>query len=123
MTCTGRGRGNPDPAIDRRLCATHEKLTATAPVDLQRVQADLAASWATRLADLLEDHPDAEAELRALIEEISAVLPAVTVTASGHGVAVGRDVNVSADRGSVAAGVIQGDVSPPGPTLSGLGSG
>ena len=36
--------------------------------------------WAGRLADLLEEYPDAEADLRALIEEVQAAL-----IASGYG--------------------------------------
>jgi hypothetical protein len=32
---------------------------------------------------------------------------------------VGRDVNIRADRGGVAAGVIQGNVALPGPTRPG----
>jgi len=37
-----------------------------------------------RLADMLEEHPDAKAELRALVEEIQAALPAGTVSAADH---------------------------------------
>jgi hypothetical protein len=79
------------------------------------VQADLASQWALRLTDLLED-PGAEAELRALVEEIRAMLPAGAVSAVDRAVAAGGDVNVRADRGSVAAGVIHGNVAPLGPT-------
>jgi hypothetical protein len=122
------GRGKPDRSIERRLDATRERLTETAAADLDEVQASLAAAWATRLADLLEEHPDAEAELRALVEQIAAMLPPGTVTASDHAVAAGRNVNVGADRGSVAAAVIHGNVThgnvtPPGPTVPGPGNG
>ena len=37
-----------------------------------------------RLADMLEEHPDAKAELRALVEEIQEALPAGTVSAADH---------------------------------------
>jgi hypothetical protein len=66
---------------------------------------------------LLADHPDAEDEVRALVEELQRELP--VVTASGHSVAAGRDVSVTAEGGSVAAGVIHGDVMPPGPPVPG----
>jgi hypothetical protein len=48
------------------------------------VQAALAAQWQTRFADLLADHPDAAADLAALVSEIK---PAVT--AADHSVAAG----------------------------------
>jgi hypothetical protein len=117
------GRGKPDPVAERRLEVTRSQLAAAPADGLEQVQADLAGQWALRLADLLEDDPDAEAELRALVEEIGALLPAGAVEAGGHSVAAGRDVNVRADRGSVAAGVIQGNVATPGPTGPGPGSG
>src|SRR2546422_9731869 len=66
----------------------------------------LAERWAGRLADLLEEHPDAEADLRTLVQETQAALPAGTVSAADHAVAAGRDVNISAASGGVAAGGI-----------------
>jgi hypothetical protein len=117
------GRGQPDPAIERRLDATRDQLSAASPADVEQVKAEAAAAWAVRLNDLLADRPDAAGQLRVLVEEIQAALPAGSVSASGQGVAAGRDVNVSADRGSVAAGVIHGSVAPPGPTRPGLASG
>jgi len=41
------------------------------------------------------------------------------VAASGHAVAAGRDVNITASGGGTAAGVIHGNVTPPGPTRPG----
>ena len=57
-----------------------------------------------------------EADLRALVQEIQAQLPAGTVSAADHSVAAGRDVNITASGGGVAAGVIHGNVAPPDPT-------
>ena len=116
------GRGKPDPATERRLEATRSQLAAASPAGLEQVQADLASQWALRLEDLLEEDPDAEAALRALVEEIRVMLPGA-VSAAGHSVAAGGDVNVRADRGSVAAGVIHGNVAMPGPTGPGPVSG
>jgi hypothetical protein len=112
------GRGDPDKAkaAERRLEQTHDQLTNAAGEDLERVRAALEAQWVTRLADLLEDDPAVEAELRAVVEEIRSQLPAGTVAAADHSVAAGRDVNISASQGGVAAGVIHGNVAPPGPT-------
>ena len=110
------GRGEPDPATERRLEATRRDLAAATPGDREPVQADLAAQWAVRIADLLEESPGAEAELRALVDEIAALLSDGGVVAAGHSVAAGRDVRIRADRGGVSAGVIHGNVALPGPT-------
>jgi hypothetical protein len=110
------GRGQPGSQIERRLDATREQLRAAAPAELDRVRAVLAGQWQTRFEDLLADHPDAEADLADLVAELQATLP---MTVRDHSVAAGRDVRVSAERGSVAAGVIHGDVMPPGPRTPG----
>ena len=104
------GRGQPDAAIERRLDVTRDRLTAATPDDLETVQAALATQWETRFADLLADHPDAEAELAALVKEIRP-----TVTATDHAVAAGGNVTATAEGGGVAANVIHGDVHA-GPT-------
>lgn len=113
------GRGQPDPQIERRLDTTREQLAAADPAELERVQAVQAAQWTTRFGDLLADHPEAEAGLRALVVEIQAVVP---VAAADHSVAAGRDMTVHADHGGVAAGVIHGDITP-GPTQPGPAGG
>lgn len=114
------GRGDPKrtEAAERWLAQTHEQLTAAAGADLEPARAAQARRWEGRFADLLDEDPGVEAGLRALVEEIAAQLPAGTVAAADHSVAAGRDVNISASGGGVAAGVIHGGVSagnPPGP--------
>jgi hypothetical protein len=61
------GRGDPDRTelAERRLAETHEQLTAAAGADLESARAALEAQWVTRVADLLEEYPGVEAELRA----------------------------------------------------------
>jgi hypothetical protein len=114
------GRGKSDPKIEQKLDDTRRQLDAARPTgELERVQADLARDWAVRLKDLLADYPDAETELAALVEEIK---PAIAAAAD-HSVAAGRDVNVSADHGSVAGGVIDGDVTMQGPSSPGPAGG
>jgi hypothetical protein len=115
------GRGQPDPKIDQKLVTIRDRLAAAAPAEFEQVRAALAVQWQTRFADLLTDHPDAEAEVRGLVEELQRELPAVAP--SGHSVAAARDVNVTAEGGSVAAGVIHGDVVPPGPPVPGPAGG
>jgi len=48
--------------------------------DLDLVRAELAPAWSRRLAVLLEENPDAAAELQALVEQIRAELPTVWQT-------------------------------------------
>ena len=110
------GRGQSDAAIERRLDATREQLTAATPGDLATVQAALAAQWETRFVDLLADHPDAEAELAALVKDIRP-----NVTARNHSVAAGGNVTATAKNGGVAASVIHGDIHA-GPTRPGPAS-
>ena len=108
------GRGQPDAAIERRLDATRDQLTVASPGEVAAVQAALAVQWETRFADLLAEHPDAEADLAALVKEIK---PAVT--AADHSVAAGGNVTATAKSGGVAANVIHGDIHQ-GPTRPGL---
>jgi hypothetical protein len=112
------GRGDPDRTkmAERRLAETREQLSSAEGQDLEQIRAVLAERWAGRLADLLEEHPDAEADLGALVQEIQAALPAGVVSAEDHAVAAGHDVTISAAGGGVAAGVIHGNVAPPDPT-------
>ena len=117
------GRGDPDRTkmAEQRLAETREQLTGAEGPDLEQARTALAKRWAGRLADLLEEHPDAGAELRALVQEIQAAPPTEMVSAADHAVAAGRDVNISASGGGVAAGVIRGNVMP-GPTRQGPAS-
>jgi hypothetical protein len=115
------GRGDPDrtKVVERRLDEAHNQLTGSQGTDLENASDVLAAQWSTRVADLLEEYPAAEADLRTLIEQIQAALPAGMVSAADHGIAAGRDVQVKdikADRGGFAAGIVSGDVTLPGPT-------
>jgi hypothetical protein len=77
------GRGKPDSRIQRRLDETRQQLAAASAGDTgdagdrERAQSAQARQWETRLADLLADHPEAAAELRALIAEFR---PAVAET-------------------------------------------
>jgi hypothetical protein len=112
----GRGDPNRTKVTELRLAETHAQLIGAAGADLESARTALEAQWVTRLADLLAEDPAAEAGLRGLVGEIQAALPAGVVSAADHAVAAGRDVNISADRGGLAAGVIHGNVAPPGPT-------
>ena len=117
------GRGDPDKtnAAERRLEETHDQLTQATGGDLDRVRAALEAQWTTRLADLLEEDPGVEADLRALVERVQA-----QVAASGHSVAAGRDisggVNIADRGGVVVTGDVQGGISTGNPPTPGPAS-
>jgi hypothetical protein len=116
----GRGNARKAEVAERWLAQTREQLAAAAPgSDLEQVREAAAERWAGRFADLLDENPGIEAELRALVEEVASQLPAGSVSAADHSVAAGRDVNVTASGGGIAAGVIHGNVAPPDPTLPG----
>ena len=114
----GRGDARKAEVAERWLTQTHEQLAA-AGAELEPVQQAQAERWTDRFADLLDEDPELEAQLRALANEVHAQLPVTAVAAADHSVAAGRDVKISADRGGTAAGVIHGNVAPPGPTPPG----
>jgi hypothetical protein len=60
------GRGGPEQAdlAGRRLEETRSQLASVTGGELEQARAILAQRWAGRLADLLEEDPGAEAELR-----------------------------------------------------------
>jgi hypothetical protein len=94
------GRGNAKQAnLARRwLEETREQLSRGAGADMGMVRTALAGRWAGRWADLLEEDPDAEAELRALVQEAQAALPA------GQGPPSDQAVSADGDASSYAAG-------------------
>ena len=111
----GCGDARKTEVAQRWLAETHEQLTVVEGADLERARAALAQRWEDRFADLLDEDPGAEADLRAVVQEIQTALPAGVVSAADHAVAAGRDVTISADRSGIAAGVIHGNVAPPNP--------
>jgi hypothetical protein len=115
----GHGDRARTEVAERRLEQARVQLTGVAAAELEQVQAELEATWRTRLLDLLEEHPDVVADLRGLVEQIQAQLPAGVVSATGHGVAAGRDVNITASGGGIAAGTVHGNVTPGNPTSPG----
>ena len=115
----GHGDARRTQVAEQWLAQTREQLTATPGAELERVREAVAERWAGRFADLLDEDPDLEAELRALVEEVAAQLPAGVVSAADHSVAAGRDMHITASGGGTAAGVIHGNVAPPNPTRPG----
>jgi len=115
----GRGDARKTEVAELWLGQTRQQLVAAAGSGLEQARGAAAERWAGRFADLLDEDPGVEAELRALVEEVAAQLPAGAVSAADHSVAAGRDVTVTASGGGTAAGVIHGNVAPPNPTSPG----
>ena len=89
------GRGDPRQTelAERWLKETHEQLAGDAGADKEMVRTALAGRWAGRWADLLEEDPDAEAELRTLVREVQAAPPAGKPSVSDHAVSPNGDVS------------------------------
>jgi hypothetical protein len=116
----GRGNARKTEVATGWLTQTHEQLAAAGPgPELEQARRAAAERWADRFADLLDEEPDLAAELRALVDEVAARLPAAAVSAADHSMAAGRDVRITASDGGIAAGVIHGNVAPPDPTRPG----
>jgi hypothetical protein len=116
----GRGDTRRIEVADRWLVQTREQLEAAAPgQSLEMAREAVAERWAGRFADLLDEDPSLEGQLRALAEEIVAQLPAGEVSAADHSIAARRDLNIIASAGSLAIGVAHGNVAPPDPTWPG----
>jgi hypothetical protein len=117
------GRGNPqrEHAQLERLDRTAAELEAAQATEVERVRIRQEAAWQGRIEALLESLEDIERarvadELRTLLAQQTSHS---NVSAGRSGLAVGGNVNVQADHGSVAA-VTMGNVtlenrSQPGP--------
>ena len=92
----GQGNARQTQLAEQWLEETREQLTDGAGADMELICTALAARWAGRWADLLEENPDAEADLRALVQEIQAARPAGRHSASNRPVSAAGDVSTYA---------------------------
>jgi hypothetical protein len=92
----GRGDAKQTRLAEQRLEETREKLIGAAGTDVGLIRKALGVGWAGRLMDFLEENPDTEADLQTLVQEIQAVLPAETVSASNHAVSANGAVSKDA---------------------------
>ena len=103
----GGGDRKKEQLAKRRLKETRQQLERISGRELEKARADLRRVWQVRLADLLEEDPGVEAELRALVGEILAQLPPGTAAVAEH-TAAGQDVGTS----SAGAGVAADELAP-----------
>lgn len=111
----GRGGPNRTQVAEQRLEETHQKLIASSGPQLESVRSVLEAQWVTRLADLLAEDPDVEADLRAVVEETRAQLSSGAVAAADHSFAAAGPVTFTASDNAVVAGVINANVTTANP--------
>lgn len=115
----GRGDEQRAGVVEARLERTRTELMPLTGVELERAREVRAAEWATRLQDVLEEHPESADELRDVLEELRAAGINVAADTGSHSVVIGGDSTTIATSGGVAAQVIHGSVStspnPPQP--------
>src|SRR5260370_31871668 len=71
----GRGDAKKEQLADKRLEETRQQLASVSGQELEKARAHLAKAWQVRTADLLEEDPGVEAELRAPVANAPAHLP------------------------------------------------
>ncbi|WP_331720511.1 hypothetical protein OG851_42855 (plasmid) [Streptomyces sp. NBC_00161] len=113
----GRGDAQREQAELERLDQTATTLQATDRAQAERARISQEASWQARIEAMLENLDEVERDqaadqLRALLTEH---VPQGRVTAGQGGLAAGGKVNISAEKGSIAVGVMHGgaQISPP----------
>ncbi|MFJ3861728.1 hypothetical protein ACIPRL_36590 [Streptomyces sp. NPDC090085] len=104
------GNAQRESAELERLDRTASALEAASPDQVERMRLRQEASWEAWFIAFLEgldevQREQAVGELRALLGQDA---PQADVSAVQGGVAVGRDVNVTAEQGSIAAAVLHG---------------
>ncbi|MBV1941037.1 hypothetical protein KUF83_31405 [Streptomyces sp. BV286] len=116
-----RGDAQREATELERLDQTAVAVVGAGPGETERVRIRQESSWQTRFESLLEglsadERDQVAAELRAVLDEHADVLG--SVSAGPGGLAVGGNLDIRAEDGSIAAGVINGGAaigSPPKP--------
>ncbi|MFE6366066.1 hypothetical protein ACFVP3_39720 [Streptomyces sp. NPDC057806] len=106
----GRSDERQTAATLQRLDRTATELQQAGP-DVEPTRARLAGSWQGRFEDLLEglgetDRVETAEQLRTVVGLVGRQVNG-DVTAHDGGLAAGGDINIRADRGAVAGGVIR----------------
>ena len=110
----GRGDARRQELAERRLDASASQITAVDDPARDEVRSQELAVWSTRLADLLEEYPEAAEELRALTDQVRTKLPVAQQTWVQ---AIGTGAVTQSGRGGTRVGitgVVIGDVTTGG---------
>jgi hypothetical protein len=115
----GRGDHQRELAELERLDQTAQAFEVVNPDDLERIRNRQEATWQTRFETLLESldnvqREQAAAQLREILESQTRTVRAAS--AGREGLAAGGNISISAEDGSIAAGVIHGGASIGSPT-------
>jgi predicted nucleic acid-binding protein len=116
----GRGDEQVQRAELERLDRTAAELAAAredGEAGAEEARARLDAVWRFLIQDLLERLPEDERDSAAdaMRDLLRRHAPPGEVAAGTGGIAVRGDLRIQADRGSVAAGIVNGDVTLPAP--------
>ncbi len=114
----GRGDAQREQAELERLDQTADSVQDADPGEVERVRGRQEALWQTRIETLMENldavqRERAAEELRSLLAQ-HAPQPGVS---AGQGGLAANSVNIHADRGSIAGGVINGGAQTGRPPL------
>lgn len=115
------GRGSPqrEEAERERLQQTDAVLRGTDPAEADQARMRLAASWQARIEVALETLE--ETDLDQAVRELRAVLhpsgPPDGTSGGAGGLGVAGNVDIHAESGSIAAGVIHGGAQIAHPTV------
>ncbi|MET8135085.1 hypothetical protein ABZV24_24580 [Streptomyces sp. NPDC005251] len=118
-----RGDGAGQRVVLDRLDGSVVELERAGPEEREQARARVMAAWRTRFQDLLEDADDADrAELVRHLDELirNRQQESRGASAGDGGLTVEGSVDIRADRGSAAAGVM-GDVTIGNPQRPGPG--
>jgi hypothetical protein len=108
----GRGDAKQAEAMAGWLERSRAVLAGLSGPDLERARAEQEVAWRTRLADLLEQDPSAEQELRTLVAEVQAQVVGSAGRVGQHAVAF--DQAQQAVQGHGVQNVTFGGQSAPG---------
>ncbi|MEU8998415.1 hypothetical protein AB0C95_26920 [Streptomyces caniferus] len=108
----GRGDAQRERSELERLDQTEAALHASDPAEAERAHIRLEASWQARIEAVLESLSEGERDHRAdqLRGLLAQYVPQGAAAAGPGGLAVGGNMDIRANGGSIAAGVIHGGV-------------
>ncbi|MFD6286582.1 hypothetical protein [Streptomyces sp. NPDC060205] len=107
-------RGQDEEVVQGELEESRADLVAARDADDEDAAADVQASWRVRLRRALRDDPQAAAELRALLDELSprSTTPTTPTTLTVHNTVSGGTSGVVVQGGTFSGGQTFGESSP-----------